>query len=60
MAKVRIVKTDGTPTQYFWSDKHTADRERQTVYKQTSHGIKRMKGIHYNALLNKFVKEKAE
>lgn len=58
MAKVRIVKNDGTRTQYFWSDKHNTDRAFQTVYKQTSEGVKRVKGVHYNALLNKFIRDK--
>ena len=58
MAKVRIVKNDGTPTPYFWSNKHGTDRAFQTVYKQTNEGVKRMKGVHYNAITNKFLKQK--
>jgi len=54
MAKVRIFKKDGTPTQYFWSSKNAADRTSLTVYKQTSEGIKRMKGVTYDAETNTF------
>ena len=56
MAKVRILKKDGKPSAYFWSDKHTGDRAFQTIYKQTAEGIKKIKGVHYNALTNKIVK----
>ena len=56
MAKARILKKDGKPSAYFWSDKHTGDRAFQTIYKQTAEGIKKIKGVHYNALTNKVVK----
>ena len=56
MAKVRIIKKDGTPTQYFWSTKHTTDKSSLTVFKQTSDGIKRMKGVVYDALQNRMIK----
>ena len=59
MSKIRIIRNDGTPTPYFWSDKHKTDRQFQTVYKQTTEGIKRMRGVHFNAVTNKFVKPKA-
>ncbi|MGH7461411.1 MAG: hypothetical protein ACREMA_10325, partial [Longimicrobiales bacterium] len=52
MAKVRIFKKDGAPTSYFWSNKHRGNRELQTVYKQTSHGVKRINGVRFNALTN--------
>jgi len=54
MAKVRIFKKDGTPTQYFWSSKNATDRTSLTVYKQTSEGIKRMKGVTFDAETNTF------
>jgi hypothetical protein len=50
MAQVNIVKKDGTPTPYFWSEKDGADRTSKTVYKRTEDGIKRMKGVRYNAV----------
>ena len=52
MAKIRIFKRDGTPTSYFWSNRHTVDKESLTVYKQTNEGVKRMKGVFFNALKN--------
>ena len=56
MAKIKIFKKDGTPTEYFWSNKHTGDRTFQTVYKKTTDGIKRMKGVHFDAVNNRMVK----
>lgn len=52
--RVRISRKDGTPTQYFWSDKDgKADK---TVYKQTTDGVKRMKGVHFDAGARRIVK----
>ncbi|HEX6252042.1 MAG TPA: hypothetical protein VFZ56_11465 [Gemmatimonadaceae bacterium] len=48
MARINILRKNGTPTAYFWSDKDRADETRKTVYKQTSDGIKRMRGVHFN------------
>jgi hypothetical protein len=49
MEKVRISKKDGTSTPYFYSYEEGSDRTRQTVYKETSDGVKRMKGVSYDA-----------
>lgn len=57
MAKVRIYKKDGTPTPYFWSSKNATDRTSLTVYKQTSEGVKRMKGVTFDAAKNAFHRE---
>ncbi len=48
MAKVKITRKDGSPSPYFWSDKDTGDKTHKTVYKQTSDGVKRMRGVHYD------------
>jgi hypothetical protein len=48
--KIRIFRKDGSPTSYFWSDKDGTDRTRQTVYKQTDTGVKRMRGVHFDAV----------
>jgi hypothetical protein len=56
VAKIQIVKKDGTKTPYFWVDRDS-DRQHLTVYKKTPDGIKRMKGVHYDALTNRFHKE---
>ncbi|CAN5775260.1 hypothetical protein BH23GEM10_BH23GEM10_09670 [soil metagenome] len=57
MAKVnKIFKKDGTPTSYFWSDKDGKDRSRQVVYKKTEDGVKRMRGVHFDAVENRMHK----
>ena len=53
MVKVQITKKDGTPTQYFWLQRESADRKSTTVYKQTTDGVKRMKGVRFNAETNR-------
>lgn len=53
--KIKILKKDGTPTKYFWSDRDT-DRTHLTVYKQTTDGIKRMTGVHFDAVKNQLQK----
>jgi len=48
--KVRIFKKDGTATPYFFSSQ---DRDkRKTVYKRTSEGVKRMKGVSFDPTTN--------
>lgn len=53
MTKVKIYKKDGTATPYFWSEDDGTDRTRQTVYKQTDEGVKRMRGVHFDAVKNR-------
>ena len=53
MARITIHKKDGTPTQYFWSDKDAADPKLRPVYKQTTDGVKRMKNVRYNTITNR-------
>ena len=55
MARIRILRKDGTPTLYFWSDGDKAAAEK-TVYKQTTDGVKRMKGVHFDATKKRIVK----
>ncbi len=57
MAKVKIFKKDGTPTPYFWVNRDDADRTSATVYKQTPDGVKRMKGVRFNATTNRMLKD---
>lgn len=57
MAKIKIFRKDGSPSPYFWSDKDDSDRDRKTVYKQTSDGRKRMRGVHFNAVTNRLRKD---
>jgi len=48
-AKNRIFKKDGTPTAFFWSDKTGGDLTHQLVYKQTPDGVKKMRGVYFDA-----------
>ena len=57
MAKVRIYKKDGTPTQYFWSNRDSGDRTHEAVYKQTDSGVKRMKNVYFNVVTNRLLKK---
>jgi hypothetical protein len=57
MARTRILKKDGSPTPFFWSDKDGNTATHRTVYKQTDSGIKRMRGVHFNVTTKKIVKE---
>lgn len=57
MAKIKISKKDGSSTPYFWSDKETGDRNDKTVYKQTSDGVKRMRGVHFDPVTNRMHKD---
>jgi hypothetical protein len=50
MARTQILKPDGTPTQYFWSDKDGKDLKEKLVFKETSKGLTRMKGVRFDAV----------
>lgn len=56
MARVKIFKKDGTPTPYFWVQSPKSDRTSTTVYKETSDGVKRMKGVRFDATTNRMLK----
>lgn len=57
MARHRIRDKHGKPTKFFWSDKDGNDQTSRTVYKQTPDGVKRMRGVHFDADKNRFRKE---
>jgi hypothetical protein len=57
MKKIPILKKDGTPTHFFYNDAEQTDRARQTVYKQTESGVKRMKGVTYDVSANRVNKD---
>ena len=57
MARVKIVKPDGSPSPYFWSDQEAGSKANKTVYKKTDDGIKRMRGVHFDAVRNKLRKD---
>ena len=57
MARVKIVRPDGRPSPYFWKDEKESAALLKTVYKKTSEGVKRMKGVRYDLANNTFIKE---
>jgi len=57
MARVRIVRPDGRPSPYFWSDKRDPKAQLKTVYKRTASGLKRLKGVRYDVANNTFLKD---
>lgn len=56
MARTRIYKKDGTPTPFFWSDKDGNDLSSKTVYKKTAEGVKKMRGVRFDASKQTFRK----
>jgi len=56
MARIPILKKDGTPTQYFWSDKDSSEPTRRRIYKQTTDGVKRMKDLRFNSVTNRILR----
>jgi hypothetical protein len=54
MARIKIFKKDGTATPYFWLEKEK-DGRTKTVYKETSDGVKRMKGVRFNPQTNRML-----
>jgi len=57
MARHPITNKHGKPTEYFWSDKHAADPERATVFRQTEGVVKKMTGVHFDSKTGRIVKE---
>jgi hypothetical protein len=53
MAKVRIVKKDGTATPYYWSSTDANAPTGVAVYKRTDDGMKRMRGVSFNTVTNR-------
>lgn len=53
MAKTKIVRKDGSPSPYFWSDDDGSAPTRKRVYKQTSDGVKRMRGVRFDSVKNR-------
>lgn len=57
MKKNPILKKSGKPSNFFWTDSEGGDSARQTVYKQTEAGVKRMKGVTYDVSANRINKD---
>ncbi len=56
MARIPITKKDGSPTPYFWSNRDS-ERTRQTIYKKTKGGIKRITGAYFDTVAKEVRKE---
>lgn len=52
-----IQNKHGEATEYFWSDKHSTDPKRATVFRKTENGIKKMRGVHFDSKAGKIVKQ---
>jgi len=57
MARIRIKRPNGSPSPYFWVDTEESSKEARTVYKKTDEGVKRMKGVHFDATRKKITRD---
>ena len=57
MARIQIRKKDGSTTPYFWADDDKTAPSEKTVYKVTTDGVKRMKGVHFDATTKRMIKD---
>jgi hypothetical protein len=57
MARVTIVRPDGTPSPFFWKDEKDGKKKLKTVYKMTDDGAKRLRGVRYDLANNTFLKD---
>lgn len=56
MARVKIFRPDGSPSPYFWKDEKDGAKPLKSVYKRTSEGVKRLRGVSYDLANNTFLK----
>ena len=57
MKKKPILKKSGALSPFFYDEADKADPTRHTVYKQTEAGVKRMKGVTFDAGTNQVNKD---
>ena len=57
MARKQIVRPDGTSSPFFWKDEKDGKKKLKTVYKVTSEGVKRLRGVRYDLANNTFLKD---
>jgi hypothetical protein len=50
MARIQIVKKDGTPSRYFWSDSDGSSPTRKRVYRETSTGVRRLRDVRFDSV----------
>lgn len=56
MARVKIVRPDGSPSPYFWKKEKEPNKPLKAVYKKTADGVKRLRGVRYDVKNNTFEK----
>ena len=57
MARVKIFRPDGSVSPYFWKEEKDAAKPLKRVYKTTSDGVKRLRGVLYDLANNTFLKQ---
>lgn len=57
MARVKIVRPDGSPSPFFWKEGKDGKSHLKTVFKNTDEGVKRLKGVRYDLKNNTFLKD---
>ena len=57
MARVKIVRPDGSPSPFFWKEEKDGKSPLKTVFKNTEDGVKRLKGVRYDLKNNTFLKD---
>jgi len=57
MARVKIVRPDGTPSPFFWKTGKDGSDALKTVYKVKSGVVKRLRGVRYDPANNVFQKD---
>ena len=56
MARINISR-NGIATPYFWVNKDGIDRSHRPVFKKTTEGVTRMKGVFFDAVNKQMVRE---
>ena len=57
MARVKIVRPDGSPSPFFWKRGKDDGNAFKTVYKVKSGVVKRLRGVRYDPATNTFQKD---
>jgi hypothetical protein len=57
MTRHVIYNPAGQPTKYFWTDEHGKDAQHRVVFKEGPDGLKKMTGVHFDAIAKKIRKE---
>jgi len=57
MARVKIVRPNGSESPFFWKDEKDGANPLKAVYKVTRDGVKRLRGVRYDLANNTFLKD---